>query len=147
MVIKNKSRHAASLLGLLLFLILAVGSVDDSGSSSSNSSNTKTRKWYEGGTLHQADALTWQDSSYRNKLATCADFIAVSWSDKKLNPKIQNSIKTMDDMRPYAAELVNCLDAALEKQSDPELNRKMYTNQTVAGTAALCTVMMDYNLK
>ncbi|MCK4751930.1 MAG: hypothetical protein KAS75_00685 [Planctomycetes bacterium] len=28
MIIKNKSRHAVSLLGLLLFLILAVGSVD-----------------------------------------------------------------------------------------------------------------------
>jgi len=44
MVIKNKSQHAVSLLGLLLFLILAVGSVDDSGSTggssgSSNSSN------------------------------------------------------------------------------------------------------------
>ena len=33
MIIKNKSRHTASLFGLLLFLILAVGSVDDSGSS------------------------------------------------------------------------------------------------------------------
>ncbi len=44
MIIKNKSRHTVSLLGLLLFLILAIGSVDDSGSSgvssrSSNSSN------------------------------------------------------------------------------------------------------------
>ena len=33
MNVKNKSRHVVSLLGLLLFLILAVGSVDDSGSS------------------------------------------------------------------------------------------------------------------
>ncbi len=33
MIIKNKYRHIVSLLGLLLFLILAVGSVDDSGSS------------------------------------------------------------------------------------------------------------------
>jgi hypothetical protein len=33
-IIKNKFRYAASLLGLFLFLILAVGSVDDSGSSS-----------------------------------------------------------------------------------------------------------------
>ena len=44
MIVKNKSRHAVSLLGLLLFLILAVGSVDDSGSSSSNSSKPKTRE-------------------------------------------------------------------------------------------------------
>jgi len=45
MIIKNKSRHAVSLFGLLLFLILAVGSVDDSGSSggSSGSSNSKNQ--------------------------------------------------------------------------------------------------------
>jgi len=40
MIIEYTPRHAISLLGLLLFLILAVGSVDDSGSSgSSNSTN------------------------------------------------------------------------------------------------------------
>ena len=45
MIIENNSRHAASLLGLLLFLILAVGSVDDSGTSggSSESSNSSNR--------------------------------------------------------------------------------------------------------
>jgi len=37
MIIKNKFRHAVSLLGLLLFLMLAVGSVDDSGSSGGSS--------------------------------------------------------------------------------------------------------------
>jgi len=37
MIIKNKSRHTVSLLGLLLFLILAVGSIDtDSGTSSTS---------------------------------------------------------------------------------------------------------------
>ena len=45
MIIKNKFRYTASLLGLLLFLILAVGSVDDSGSSggSSGSSSSKNQ--------------------------------------------------------------------------------------------------------
>ena len=43
MIVKNKSQHAVSLLGLLLFLILAVGSVDDSGSSGNSSrSNHKS---------------------------------------------------------------------------------------------------------
>ena len=43
MIIKNKSRHTVSLLGLLLFIILAVGSVDDSDSSG-GSSAPKTRE-------------------------------------------------------------------------------------------------------
>lgn len=76
MIIENKLKQIAALLGLLMFLVLAVGCVDDPGSSSSTSSNTKTQKWYIGGTLHQADTLTWQASNDRNKLATCADFIA-----------------------------------------------------------------------
>ncbi len=42
MIIKNKSRHTVSLLGLLLFLILAVGSVDDSGSSGGSRSSQKS---------------------------------------------------------------------------------------------------------
>ena len=45
MITKNTPRHAVSLLGLLLFLILAVGSVDDFGSSggSSGSSSSKNQ--------------------------------------------------------------------------------------------------------
>ena len=41
MIIKNKSRHAVSLFGLLLFLILAVGSVDDFGSSGGSSRSSQ----------------------------------------------------------------------------------------------------------
>jgi len=37
MIVKNKPQHVVSLLGLLLFLILAIGSVDDSGSSGNSS--------------------------------------------------------------------------------------------------------------
>jgi len=41
MIVEYKSRHTVSLLGLLLFLILAVGSVDDSGTSSKSSSEKR----------------------------------------------------------------------------------------------------------
>jgi hypothetical protein len=33
-------------------------------------------KWYEGGTLHKANAFEWQNASYDNKMATCADFFS-----------------------------------------------------------------------
>ncbi|MBN2456138.1 MAG: hypothetical protein JXB29_06340 [Sedimentisphaerales bacterium] len=44
MIIKNKSRHAASLLGLLLFLILAVGSIDDGTPTSNTSTKQKPKR-------------------------------------------------------------------------------------------------------
>jgi hypothetical protein len=42
MFMKNKSRHVVSLLGLLLFLILAIGSVDDSATPSRSSSEKRS---------------------------------------------------------------------------------------------------------
>jgi len=47
MIIKNKSRHAASLLGLLLFLILAVGSVDDGSGTSNTATKQKSKREVE----------------------------------------------------------------------------------------------------
>jgi len=143
MIIKNKSRHAVSLLGLLLFLIFAVGSVDDSGSDSIEETSAN-HNWYQGGTLHSAGALAWQKSDYQNKLATCSDFIASMWQKGNFKPFIQNAIKTVDDMRPYAEDLVNCLDAALEKHPDTETNDQMYANQKVSEMAVMCMVTMGW---
>lgn len=143
MIIENKSRHAVSLLGLLVFLILAVGSVDDSGSDSYKRTPAK-RNWYEGGTLHRAGVLAWQEADYKNKLATCSDFIAAQWQSENFKSSIHYKIKTVDDMHPYAVELVICLDAAAEKHPDPETNYNMYANQTVAEMATMCMIMMGW---
>lgn len=113
MTTKIKSQHAISLLGLLLFLILAVGSVDDSGSDSDSYKRTPAnRHWYEGGTLHKARIRDWMRADYRNKLATCADFVAAQWQSENLKPSLQANIKTVDDIRPYAEELVTYIDVA-----------------------------------
>ncbi|HQZ67085.1 MAG TPA: hypothetical protein PLY87_18465 [Planctomycetaceae bacterium] len=101
----------------------------------------RARKWYEGGTLTKATALEWQQASAANKLATCSDFIAGLWQKEMLAPRVQASITSIDDMKPFAFKLVIELDAAFEQQSDPDLNRKAYTNQTVAGTAAILMKM------
>lgn len=75
MFIKNKSRHFVSLLGLLLFLILAVGSVDDSGSSvssgrsgqkspSTTPSGSSSGKRYKQGPTHVSVPTIPADATY-----------------------------------------------------------------------------------
>ncbi len=142
MIIKNKSRHAASLLGLLLFLILAVGSVDDSGSDSYKRTPAN-RHWYEGGTLHKARIRDWMRADYRNKLATCADFVAAQWQSENLKPSLQAKIKTVDDIRPYAEELVIYIDVATAPEPGTNYEYAI-ANWTVAEMATMGMMMMGW---
>ncbi|MFS7293442.1 hypothetical protein AB6864_24570 [Serratia proteamaculans] len=100
--------------------------------------------WYQGGTLHEANALTWQKATQQNKLATCADFIAGLYSKDLLTPEISKKMKSVDDFKPYASELVKQLDAAFAPESDPTQNKKMFTNQTVKSTAMMLMIMMKW---
>ena len=101
-------------------------------------------KWYEGGTLHQKSALEWQAAAPADKLATCGDFISKMWQDGNLKREIQASIESVDDMKPYAEKLVAFLDAAMEKQASEDRNRELYTNQTIAGMAAIAMVSLGW---
>ena len=107
-------------------------------------SQSRQGKWYQGGTLHNVSALEWQQASYENKLATCADFVSGMWKKKLLKPSIQNQIKDMDDIQVLAQELVTQMDAAMEKRTNPEENRQIYTNQKVSDTAALLMISMGW---
>ena len=101
-------------------------------------------KWYSGGTLHKKSALEWQTASPQDKLATCGDFVTGMWQNGNLKRSIANSLSTVDDVRPYAQQLVDCLDAAFTPDPDPEQNRILFTNQTVAGFAAAGMVTMGW---
>jgi hypothetical protein len=102
------------------------------------------QKWYQGGSLHQSSGLDWINGSPANRLATCADFISIQWNDNALEPSIQNSISSIDDMKPYAFGLMTALNAAFAMdESDPSKRRALESN-TVAGTAALLMVTMNY---
>ena len=140
-------KHYLSTIALLVMVVLAVGSVD-SGTNGTNStprtSSTPATEWYSGGTLHNKSALEWETASPRDKLATCADFVTGMWQNGDLKPSIANSLSTVDDVRPYAQELVDCLDAAFKPDPDPEQNRKMFANQTVSSFAAMGVVTMGW---
>ncbi len=102
------------------------------------------QKWYEGGTLHNKSALEWQMASAEDKLATCSDFVAITWKEQKFISRIQNSIDSVDSMKIHAAQLVIYLDAATERFADPEQNRRVYANQTVSGLTMFGMVAMGW---
>jgi hypothetical protein len=129
-------------------IVLAVGSVDtetsNTSSSSTGISSVTSRKWYEGGTLHKKSALEWQSASSDDKLATCGDFVTALWKKGGLKPSITSKISAVDDVRPFALELVACLDAAFKPDSNAKKNHKLFANQTVSETAVACMIVMEW---
>lgn len=100
--------------------------------------------WYSGGSLHDKSAIDWQGASSANKLATCADFVSNIWMAEKFKPQIQSSITSVESLKPYAQEIVDCLDEATKAEPDSLLNSRIYTNQEVASMAAICMILMDW---
>ncbi|PHM65711.1 hypothetical protein Xsto_01863 [Xenorhabdus stockiae] len=101
-------------------------------------------EWYEGGNLHKSNAIAWQKANEKNKVATCADFIAGMWVDGKLTDKISTEIKDIDDIKPYAELLASQLDDAFSPDPDAKKNQQIFENQTVSSFAAMTMVLMGW---
>jgi len=82
--------------------------------------------WYEGGTLHRSTVRTWKTSSDKNKLATCADFMA------KVNNKI-----SMQELKIRSANLKTCIDEATREASATD-------GIEVSSIASLCIRQLGY---
>ncbi len=117
---------------LLLFMIMLIPT------------SVCAKEWYEGGTLHNATALEWQNATFQNKLATCGDFVSKAWQNKSFKPEIQSKITSMDTIMVFAKELVKALDVAFKKDPDPKKNEITYRNQTVSSSVAMLMVMMEW---
>lgn len=107
-------------------------------------SQAQAAEWYEGGTLHSANALEWQQASKANRLATAADIAAVAYKNKLFKPEIQNAVTGVNSFLPLANGLVEGLDAAFEPDPDPETNRMMFTNQKVNETSVILMMTMGW---
>ena len=129
---------------IAIAMFIACGGGGNTTSNSPTPGAASTPKWYEGGTLHKKSALEWQTASSTDKLATCGDFVSGMWQNGNLKSSMTNRLSTVDDVRPYAQELVDFLDAAFKTDPDPEQNRKLFTNQTVSSTAAIGMVTMGW---
>ncbi len=92
-------------------------------------------EWYEGGTLHNANALEWQKATYSNKIATCGDFLARYMIGGLLNKSFLSKITTVDDFKPYAIQLANGIDTAFIRLPDDNDNELKYKDDEVAFSA------------
>lgn len=147
--VKAKDYLVGLIVLIVIVFLLAQCSSDDATTSQSKSDeytqSTDAPKWYEGGTLHSANALTWQNATYENKLATSGDIVATLWQKKMLKPSIHDSIKSMDDARVLADALVKELDIAFEPLATEEENARVFTNQTVTESAGLIVMLAGWN--
>lgn len=111
-----------------------------------NVAEVSAPKWYENGGLQTESALVWQTAPYNRKLATAADIYAFFWLGNKLSPSLMEQIKSMDDLKPLAENLVQELDVAFKPADTKDENTKLFTNQKVS-TAAVMILIMKNQLK
>ena len=90
-------------------------------------------RWYEGGTLHGATIAEWKRATAANQLATCADFLAAAHMEGKLKLPISD----VESIRPYANELVTCINAATKGHSEAD-------HQSVSDIAAMGALLMGW---
>jgi len=83
------------------------------------------KKWYEGGDLHRATVGQWRQASYRNRLATSADwFVNIT---KSHNPVLQKELKrlSLDEylsaLKTAATQLEACISGRVSKMKYPNI--------------------------
>lgn len=113
----------------MMWIALALGLLSACGESESTSTTVATRGWYSGGTLHDSDMKSWARASYRNRLATSADFAAA------IMKSTHRSVASMDALRPYAERMEECISEAA-KAPKVEATR-------VTEIAAGCQLLFD----
>lgn len=117
-------KYAGAFL-LLIFVIKCISSSSPEVNPTENI-NTNIDEWYVGGNLHQAKISEWKVATERNKLATCADFVA---NIKKDLPTSELKIKSI--------EMKNCIDEATRGLSSTD-------NEKTNEIAALCALQLGY---
>ena len=88
--------------------------------------------WYVGGTLTNATVREWHISPYENKLATAANWTMLQPSIRKISLRSSS----METVRPYAIELVACVNQISAMES--------YTDKNVSNLAAACMFSMGW---
>lgn len=125
------------IFGVLVAAILFAMARGCGSCSASPSGNPDTSQpaisseWYEGGTLHRGTMEEWKNGGSGDKLATAGDWVAY------MREKLKSDIKprSMDALRPLAAKLATCVEAAYDDRT---------ANQKASDTAALCMASMGW---
>ena len=82
------------------------------------------KKWWQGGTLHDATVKEWQQATTENKLATCADWIAKAHHDKRLTNEIARRIDKggMPALKLLAESLMSDLNEAVKENDNGSMD-------------------------
>lgn len=96
----------------------------------------KTKEWYEGGTLHHTNVRGWRNSTYENKLATCADFLAIG---------IQKNLFHFEHINEYilkvrTQELLYCVDSYVNGSDRSE----KIESQNISDVVALAALLLGW---
>lgn len=108
-----------------------------------STSNDSVSRWNEGGTLHNKTGAEWRQADPDDKLATCADFVTAMLEGGQLNPGIVSNLNSVDDIKPYAQELVEFFDRIFELESDQYL--RAYKNMPLINVAPFGIVFMGWH--
>lgn len=127
---KDSKSCTTGCIGIIVIIVLIVLGVilfsDDSSNTSHETPANTINNWYEGGSLHKAKISVWKASTDKNKLATCADFMAT----------VDNSV-SMNELKKRATNLKLCINETV-------IDMENINNQSVSEIAALCIVTIGY---
>ena len=121
----------------LFGMITSITKTTPTGTSFSTATNhlpqqtVTSTKWWSGGTLHKSRAAEWNRAAHSNKLATVAD-----WSYGVL--KNRRDVSTPEKLRPYAQDLLFCMNGVAVEPSSEDLNLLMQE------LAAICAAQMGW---
>ena len=93
-------------------------------------SKNKIRNWYDGATLHKSSVSNWRTATYRDKLATCGDWMAV----------VDNKI-SMEELKDRAEKLLICIDEAVAMD---EYGQEISGNLQSVDIATGCITLLRY---
>lgn len=116
--------------GLLAFLVVVTMCSSNSGPSSSDApppAEAPAQSWNSGGTLHKSTDREWLAGSAADRLATAADWAAVS--------KDKFGFTDEAGMRDAAVQIMACVDESAKADA----------NQNASELAALCVILLTKN--
>ena len=125
----NTALFAAAVVLLAVFVL--------SGCAPASPSRPISRQWSKGGTLHRATVAEWRRASYRDRLATSADFMVAIF---KNSGTVLNSTA---QLRLPAVELETCI-SELSVTGVTDVTADELSTAPVYSLAAICGMRLKF---
>jgi hypothetical protein len=128
------------LLGLVLFIFdprdssqtKSTSPRDSSQTKSTSSSSSRSQEWFSGGTLHSSTIGEWDAASYRNKLATAADWCTT------IDPLPLMDTAAIAVLKQRAVAVLVCTDIAIDGYIEGSGGIRNVESEKVGAMALIC---------